>query len=70
MSTRGSQFTRTMRYFRESDIDEAQAALARAAQIVNGRIPTVVAPKIRKARKPKHAATEVAAGAAAVSGGQ
>jgi len=37
MATRGTQFGRTMTYFREAHLDEAQAALNRAAGIVSER---------------------------------
>jgi hypothetical protein len=81
MSTRGSQFTRTMRYFRESDIDEARAALGAATEIVTERVDqfnaaqaqaAMTPTKIRKQRKPRSTSTgsAVTEGAASQSGGQ
>jgi hypothetical protein len=63
MSTRGSQFTRTMRYFRESDLDEAASAMARAIAIVSERTKatSTAVPKVRKARKPRSASGAQAA---------
>lgn len=70
MSTRGSQFSRTMQYFRAADIDEATAAIARAIVIVNERTSVVAAPKIRKQRKPRSTSAQATQDAASQSGGQ
>jgi hypothetical protein len=62
MATRGTQFGRTMTYFREAHLDEAQAALNRAAGIVNERTAqaqTTQKPQ-RRARKAKGNAVEPA----------
>jgi hypothetical protein len=78
MSTRGSQFTRTMQYFRTADIDEARAALGAATEIVTERVDRfneqqaqAQAPaRIRKQRKPRSASATVATpDAASQSGG-
>jgi len=58
MATRGTQFGRTMAYFRDCDLDEARAALSRASQIVSARETKVVNPPQRWARKARSNAQE------------
>jgi len=57
MSTRGTQFGRTMEYFRTAQLDEASAALRAAAGIVDrrnadARVPTNKATRTRRRKNP------------------
>lgn len=51
MSTKGTQFSRTMRYFREADLDEATAAMAMASDIVAEREAAARPARPRRTRK-------------------
>jgi hypothetical protein len=56
MSSRGTQFGRTMEYFRTADIDEAQAALGKAGMIVETRMATAGRDKPRQVRRAREKA--------------
>lgn len=62
MATRGTQFGRTMEYFRTADLDEAVAALGRADRILDERQDAAKPHSgTRRGRKAK-ARTEAGAG--------
>lgn len=61
MATKGTQFSRTMRYFQDADIHEAVAALKAATDIVGQRHKVDRQPGPRKQRARKSNAADTAA---------